>query len=130
MEEELYYPSRENKGADQLRGYREADLRLCFLLCRLLVFPRDGSYGKPLTLLIKCKTNCFEYEIHVHLMNFIQITFIICKVYITILHMKKVQNKMQGRCFQDLSVNCPMALHNFQLAHLQREGDMHFFCLA
>ena len=37
--EELYYPSSENKGADQLRGYREADLRLCFRLCRLLVFP-------------------------------------------------------------------------------------------
>ena len=30
VEEELYYPSSENKGADQLRGYREADLRLCF----------------------------------------------------------------------------------------------------
>ena len=29
-EEELYYPNSENKGADQLRGYREADLRLCF----------------------------------------------------------------------------------------------------
>ena len=24
--------------ADQLRGYREADLRLCFRQCRLLVF--------------------------------------------------------------------------------------------
>ena len=44
VEEELYYPSSENKGADQLRGYREADLRLCFPLCRLLVFPRGGSY--------------------------------------------------------------------------------------
>ena len=43
VEEELYYPSSENKGADQLRGYREADLRLCFRLCRLLVFPRGGS---------------------------------------------------------------------------------------
>ena len=32
-EEELYYPCSENKGADQLRGYREADLRLCFRLC-------------------------------------------------------------------------------------------------
>ena len=41
--EELYYPCSENKGADQLRGYREADLRLCFRLCRLLVFPRGGS---------------------------------------------------------------------------------------
>ena len=44
VEEELYYPSSEKKGADQLRGYREADLRLCFRICRLLVFPRDGSY--------------------------------------------------------------------------------------
>ena len=33
VEEELYYPSSENKGADQLPGYREADLRLCFRLC-------------------------------------------------------------------------------------------------
>ena len=40
----MYYPSSENKGADQLRGYREADLRLCFRICRLLVFPRGGSY--------------------------------------------------------------------------------------
>ena len=39
VEEESYYPSSENKGADQLRGYREVDLRLCFRLCRLLVFP-------------------------------------------------------------------------------------------
>ena len=37
--EEVYYPCSENKGADQLRGYREADLCLCFRLCRLLVFP-------------------------------------------------------------------------------------------
>ena len=28
----LYYPSRENKGADQLRSYCEADLRLCLFL--------------------------------------------------------------------------------------------------
>ena len=44
VEEELYYLSSENKGADQLRGYREADLHLCFRLCRLLVFPCGGSY--------------------------------------------------------------------------------------
>ena len=34
----------ENKGADQLRSYCEADLRLCFRLCMLLVFPCSGSY--------------------------------------------------------------------------------------
>ena len=30
VEEELYFPSSENNGADQLRSYCEADLRLCF----------------------------------------------------------------------------------------------------
>ena len=29
----MYCLCSENKGADQLRGYREADLRLCFRLC-------------------------------------------------------------------------------------------------
>ena len=42
--EELYYPSGENKGADQLRGHREADLRLCFRICKIPVFSRRGSY--------------------------------------------------------------------------------------
>ena len=36
--EELYYPCSESKGADQLRGYREADLCLCFRICKLFVF--------------------------------------------------------------------------------------------
>ena len=36
--EGLYYPYSENKGADQLRGYREADLRLCFRICKKAVF--------------------------------------------------------------------------------------------
>ena len=31
------------QGADQLRSYCEADLRLCFRLCRLLVFQCGGS---------------------------------------------------------------------------------------
>ena len=42
--EESYYPCSENKGADQLRGYREADLGLCFRLCRLSVFPWGGIF--------------------------------------------------------------------------------------
>ena len=36
--EGLCYPCSENKGADQLRGYREADLRLCFRICKKPVF--------------------------------------------------------------------------------------------
>ena len=52
VEEELYYPSSENKGADQLRGYCEADLPLCFCISRLLVFPWGGSNVKmPTTYL-------------------------------------------------------------------------------
>ena len=34
----------ENKGADQLRSYREADLRLCFRICKKPVFSRGGSF--------------------------------------------------------------------------------------
>ena len=43
--EELYYPCSENKDADQLRGYCEADLRLCFCICKKPVFSRRGSYS-------------------------------------------------------------------------------------
>ena len=39
----MYYPCNENKGADQLRGYREADLRLCFRRCKKPVFSQRGS---------------------------------------------------------------------------------------
>ena len=34
----------ENKGADQLRGFREADLRLCFRICQNPVFSCRGSF--------------------------------------------------------------------------------------
>ena len=42
----MYYPCSENKGADQLRGYREADLRLCFRIGKNPVFSRCGSYSE------------------------------------------------------------------------------------
>ena len=42
----LYYLCSENKGADQLRGYREAGLRLCFRICKLLLFLCGGSCMK------------------------------------------------------------------------------------
>ena len=40
----MYYLCSENKGAYQLRGYREADLRLCFRICKTPVFSGRGSY--------------------------------------------------------------------------------------
>ena len=36
--EGLYYSCSENKGADQLRSYCKADLRLCFRICKKPVF--------------------------------------------------------------------------------------------
>ena len=38
IEEGSNYLCSENKGADQFRCYREADLRLCFRICNMLVF--------------------------------------------------------------------------------------------
>ena len=40
----MNYQCSENKGADQLRGYREADQRLCFRICEKPVFSRRGSH--------------------------------------------------------------------------------------
>ena len=40
----MYYPCSENKGADQLRGYCEADLHLCFRICKKTVFSQRGSF--------------------------------------------------------------------------------------
>ena len=42
--EGLYFLCSKNKGADQLRSYCEADLRLCFHIYKMLVFSRHGSY--------------------------------------------------------------------------------------
>ena len=42
-EEGLFYLCSENKGTDQLPGYREADLRLCFRICKKPFFSRRDS---------------------------------------------------------------------------------------
>ena len=41
--EGLYYTCSENKGADQLRDYREADLRLCFRICKKPVLHNEAQ---------------------------------------------------------------------------------------
>ena len=56
--EGLYYLCSENKGADQLRGYREADLRLCFRICKKPVFSRRGSINVPISLFGTAADNC------------------------------------------------------------------------
>ena len=42
----LYYPCSENKGADQLRGDREADLRLCYIYAKNR-FSHDAAHIIP-----------------------------------------------------------------------------------
>ena len=56
----MYYPCSENKDADQLRGYREADLRLCFRLCKLLVFSRTGSFCNFCILEDRNNSRCIQ----------------------------------------------------------------------
>ena len=46
VEKILYYQGSENKGADLLRGYREADLRLCFRICKNPVSHDAAHYRK------------------------------------------------------------------------------------
>ena len=43
--ERLYYLCSENKGADQLRSYREADLHLCFRMMGLISSPEPKAHG-------------------------------------------------------------------------------------
>ena len=58
--EGLYYPCSENKGADQLRGYREADLRLCFRICKKPVFSQRGSNdSKGFSKILACFINLY-----------------------------------------------------------------------
>ena len=45
----MYYPSSENNG--------EADLRLCFRLCRLLDFPSRGSFTFTLEVILQITVN-------------------------------------------------------------------------
>ena len=54
----MYYLCRENKGTDQLRSYREADLRLCFRICKKPVFSWRGSY------IINQRNSSILYWIH------------------------------------------------------------------
>ena len=43
VEEELYYLCSESKGADQLRSFCEADLRLCFRIGKNSFFFHDAT---------------------------------------------------------------------------------------
>ena len=62
----MYYLSSENIRADQLHGYREADLRLCFRICKNLVFSQQGSVIQDVVQLV-CKANKESMDIKISL---------------------------------------------------------------
>ena len=61
VEEELYYPSSENKCADQFRSDCEAVMRLCFCIGKKSVFfmTRLKSKHMPEFIFQKCKSNYY-----------------------------------------------------------------------
>ena len=63
----MCYPCSENKGADQLRGYREVDLRLCFRIYKLLVFPWGGSNKVSAILSVGRAESTFIIRVIFHL---------------------------------------------------------------
>ena len=68
--EELYDPCSENKGADQLHGYREADLRLCFRICKKPVFSRRDSYVHYLHPTVTFQTAPGDVSVSVIMLQF------------------------------------------------------------
>ena len=56
----LFYPCSENKGADQLRGYHKADLRLRFRIYKKTVFSRRGSFHFWLCSIFQRKSTDFS----------------------------------------------------------------------
>ena len=87
----MYYPCSENKGADQLRGYREADLRLCFRIGKNPVFSRCGSYKTSemydTILYVKKENNNREHSMTVSIYQLSPcqmqlILFLVVKIYV------------------------------------------------
>ena len=78
--EGLYYLCSVNKGADQLRGYREADLRLCFRICKTLVYSRSGSnsFSSGAVACSSSYARCPEIDLHVrHILSW-KMYFLFC----------------------------------------------------
>ena len=82
--EGLYYLCSENKGADQLRGYREADLRLCFRICKKPVFSRRGSNCNCEVMGLLKKSNIAEQ------FNFLDLEKVIRNASASLEYLKKI----------------------------------------
>ena len=61
-EEKLYYPCSENKGADQLCRYCEADLRLCFRIGKNTVSHDVAHFRHKSAKLLSHKIKLWTYN--------------------------------------------------------------------
>ena len=59
----MYFSCSENKGADQLRSYCEADLRLCFRISNDPVLSRRGSFIKLRKILNSPRKKVEDYRL-------------------------------------------------------------------
>ena len=57
-----------NKGTDQLRSYRKADLRLCFRICKKPVFSPRGSFFECLWMITESE---FPYTLYTNLLKYL-----------------------------------------------------------
>ena len=58
----MYYPSGENKGADQLCSYCTADLRLCFRIGKVRFSHDAAPMAHDKNSKRECKYNCKIYS--------------------------------------------------------------------
>ena len=73
--EGLYYPCSENKGTDQFGGYREADLRLCFRICKKPFFHNEAHFGTS--------QHCFSFHMNLGGWGWVKITTTVMSICIS-----------------------------------------------
>ena len=98
----MYYPCSENKDADQLRGNREADLRLCFRLCKLLVFSRGGSFIVLKIQMIRSQFTIRVVKIQTNKQE-AKLCFCVCKLFFALKRLSKT------KFWSDFNKNCLLA---------------------
>ena len=97
-----YYLKSEDKGADQLHGHREADLRFCFRICKRFV-SRCGSNDLQVS---KNVGSHALYGIHIYIWDLLGITVtakLIC-FFVFFMH-------MQNFCFLTTRIKLSLGFH-------------------
>ena len=97
----------ENKGADQLRGYREADLRLCFRICKKKRFSHDAAQ-------LIGRKSCYMFGI---ILNISPSNYILW-----------VRTTFEGVCMLENLINIIRLMLRLRLTYLSRVMRKQTFC--